>query len=72
MNRRFLLTFFATLLMVQSPLFVKSARRCQLTQPYSQKLKVQLNSRQDKPPVTGRPDDRKPAGTYARPMPPLL
>ena len=65
MNRRFLLTCFATLLMVQSPLFVTSTHRCQLMQPYSQKIKVQHNLRQNKPPVTGRPDDRKPAGTKA-------
>jgi len=63
MNRRFLLTFFATLLMVQSPLEVTSAHRCQLMQSYSQKLKVQHNLLEEKPPVTGRPDDRQPAGT---------
>ena len=66
MKQLSLLTLITTLVTMQSHLFVKSALECQLMQTYSPKNKVQLNSQQEKPPVTGQPDDRKPAGTYAR------
>lgn len=36
----------------------------ELVQPSSLMTQMQLHSQQRKPPVTGRPRDRKPAGTY--------
>jgi|GEM_PF-2646444 len=69
MNRQFLLTLSTSLLILESNLFIKEGQFCQLIQPYSKKTKVQLNSRQETLPVTGRPHDRKPAGSYAKPMP---
>ena len=65
MDKLSLITLIATMLTVQSHSFVKSNQFCQLMQTDLPKTKLQLNSHQEKPPVTGTPDDRQPAGTKA-------
>jgi len=50
-------------LALQGSIFVKPASTYQLLKPYPQTISKTLKQDQHKPPVRGKPSNRKPAGT---------
>lgn len=59
-------TFIAIIVAVGVSLSVAPTQACPLATPNSLSPSLQAYSDQDQPLVTGKPSDRKPAGTYAK------